>query len=62
MSGKIASRARRGDGRGREGRGGGRGGILSIQPIGRFRVCFELHYKSEAKCKTFHVKISFVCI
>ena len=27
-----------------------------------FPSCFEPHYVSEAKCKVFHVKISFVCI
>ena len=27
-----------------------------------FPSCCEPHYKSEAKCKAFHVKISFVCI
>ena len=29
--------------------------------IGHVRVAFEPHYESEAKCKAFHVKISFVC-
>ena len=24
--------------------------------------CFETHYKSEAKCKVFHMIFSFVCI
>ena len=24
--------------------------------------CFEPHYESKAKCKAFHMKISFVCI
>ena len=27
-----------------------------------FSSCCEPHYESEAKCKTFHMKISFVCI
>ena len=27
-----------------------------------FPGCCEPHYESEAKCKTFHMKISFVCI
>ena len=27
-----------------------------------FPSCCEPHYESEAKCKTFHMKISFVCI
>ena len=36
---------------------------LSQRPLGN-RVlpsCCEPHYKSEAKCKTFHMKTSFVC-
>ena len=27
-----------------------------------FPSCCQPHYKSEAKCKGFHIKISFVCI
>ena len=27
-----------------------------------FPSCCEPHYESEAKCKTFHMKINFVCI
>ena len=27
-----------------------------------FSSCCEPHYESEAECKTFHMKISFVCI
>ena len=39
---------------------------LIIFPHGKgnrpFPSCCEPHYESEAKCKTFHMKISFLCI
>ena len=43
----------------------GCGGLVALE--GRrenrpFPSCCEPHYESEAKCKAFHVKISFVCI
>ena len=40
---------------------------IETEEIGRqivtwpFPSCFEPHYESEAKCKTFYTKISFVC-
>ena len=36
--------------------------ILYSRDITKFQSCFEPHCKSEAKCKAFHVTISFVCI
>ena len=35
--------------------------LASKAGIGHFRVAVNL-YESEAKCKTFHMKISLVCI
>ena len=36
--------------------------ILVVVVNRPFPSCCEPHYKSEAKCKTFHMKISFLCI
>ena len=36
--------------------------VAGVQQNGPFLSCFEPHYESEAKCKAFHLKISFICI
>ena len=43
-------------------KGAGRSNIVYTCFNRPFPSCFEPHYESEAKCKAFHVKISFVCI
>ena len=39
-----------------------RGSSSRITVIGHFRVPKKSHFQNEAKCETFVVKISFICI
>ena len=36
--------------------------MAAMSVVRPFPSCCEPHHESEAKCKTFHMKISFVCI